>query len=330
MVPRVMLYDIIYALAACDGREAALFGNSAKTARIAFEHSLAGDGFPELWFELPLKGNPWFDLHALASPEHLAGISNFTPDTCGNCPEAFAWFAQQERGVRQLALSWDTSAGDTQSPAVQLLTGTGNVYVTQAFLNAVGRPDASESFRLFSERIPQGWCACYAGVFPRRTTPHLRVECIPSHKLQRAYANDPSLLETHLREAGFNAFDETLITRCRLLAGSPFQFELQFDVQPDGSAGPTLGASIRFPQPTGDPSKPPFDPNGAAGAIFRKVEAWGLADERWRLLAQTSFCKRLAREGETASLFCYPAFLKLRWRDAAPLDAKAYLMAGQQ
>lgn len=330
MISRSMLYDIIYALAARDGREAALFGNSAQAAHIAFERSLAGNGFPELWFELPLKGDPWFDLHALASPEHLADISEFKPDTCGNCPEAFAWFARQERGVRQLALSWDTSAGDTQSPAVQLLTGTGNVTITCDFLNSVGRPDAAASYRSFAQRIPKGWCACYAGVFPRRTTPHLRVECIPSHKLQRAYANDPSLLEKHLREAGFDAFGETLLTRCQLLAGSPFQFELQFDVQPDGSAGPTLGASIRFPNPPGTPDKPAFDPSGAAGAIFREVEAWGLADGRWHLLAQTSFCKRLAREGETASLFCYPAFLKLRWRDAALLDAKAYLMAGLQ
>ena len=66
---RMMLYDLIYALAARDGREAALFGSCAPLAREALAHSLAGTGFPELWFELPLAGDPWFDLHALAARE---------------------------------------------------------------------------------------------------------------------------------------------------------------------------------------------------------------------------------------------------------------------
>lgn len=45
---RAMFFDIIYALAAKDERENALFGNSAPLAREAFLHSLAGDYFPEL------------------------------------------------------------------------------------------------------------------------------------------------------------------------------------------------------------------------------------------------------------------------------------------
>lgn len=327
---RVFIYDILYALAARDGRESALFGACAPVARDNFAHSLAGDGFPELWFELPLKGDAWFDLHALASREHLAHNTEFLPETCGNCPSAFAWFAAQTEGARQLALSWDTSSGDTQDPAVQFLTCTHDPNISAAFLEAANRPDAVPSYRSFIARIPKDWYPCYTGVFPRRQTPHLRVECIPSEALQRAYANNPTLLEQHLRATGFSAFDDTLLPRCQLLAQSPFRIEFQFDVLPDGTASPTLGVSIRFPEPPGTPDEPAFETDGVAGTIMRKVESWGLADDRWRLLADTGFSKRISHGKSSGLLFCFPAFLKLRWRDGTPLDAKAYLMAGLQ
>lgn len=40
--------------------------------------------------------------------------------------------------------------------------------------------------------------------------------------------------------------------------------------------------------------------------------------------------KRIARDDSQMLLYCYPALLKLRWRDGEPLDAKAYLIAGVQ
>lgn len=64
------LYDLIYALAARDGRDgrdATLFGRGALAAREAFARGLCGNTFPELWFEMPLAGDAWFDVHMLVS-----------------------------------------------------------------------------------------------------------------------------------------------------------------------------------------------------------------------------------------------------------------------
>lgn len=342
MFDRAMMFDLIYALAARDGRETALFGESAPLARQAFVRSLAGTGFPELWFELPCAGDPWFDLHALASREHLDPFSPFAPETCGNCPGAFEWFAAQERGVRQLALSWDTgSGGATDSadpadpanladPAVQLLTGTGDVEVTGAFLAAAGREDAADAFRLFSERLPESWCACYAGVFPQRTTPFLRVECIPNINAQRVYAEDAALLEAHLRQVGLAALGDTVVPRTHVLARTPFRLEFQFDVDPSGRADVTFSASVRFQPPSEERARECFDPNGEAGALMQQVESWGLADGRWRLMAQAAFAQRVSAKDASAVIYCYPAFIKLRWKGGEPHDAKAYLIAGVQ
>lgn len=336
---RMFVYDLIYALAASDGRQEALFGDFAPLARKAFCRSLPTSAFPELWFEFPLVGKPWFDLHALTSRKDFYPGATFSPENTGGCPEAFEWFAGAQ-GVRQLALSYDVSSGSIDHPAVQLLMARRDTDVTCDFLNAVGRPDAAISYRAFAGRLPDGWFACYMGVFPARPgmagdphasagapKPWLRVECIPSSELVRAYAEDGALLESHLRQVGFTDFGDTVIERCQMLAGMPFSFELQFDVGPDGKAGTTLGASVRFEIPPGQGGREPFDPQGAAGSLMRQLEAWGLSDERWQLISQTAFAKGLSHGGEKCRIHCIPTFVKLRWRGGEPLDAKAYLVA---
>lgn len=323
----LVLYRIIYALAAANGREKALFGTCAPAAEEAFSRSCPTDDVPELWFELPLLGDPWFDLHALTNRDSVDPSTAFTSQTTGGYPEVFRWFAQAH-GVRHLALSWDVSSGREEGPAIQLLQWNGDSDAACSFLEAAGRPDAVPSYRTFTNSMPGGWFACYAGVFPQRPGHNLRVECIPHRGLQRAYSEDADLIEEHLRQIGVSSGVREIAERCKLLAGMPFQFEFQFDVMPDGSAGPTLGASVRFASRPGEKGYDVFNPNGSAGELMRYVEDWGLADDRWRLLEGTMFAKRVTRGAESSLLYCIPTFVKLRWREGVPLDAKAYLIAG--
>ena len=116
----LVLYRIIYALAAANGREKALFGTCAPAAEEAFSRSCPTDDVPELWFELPLLGDPWFDLHALTNRDSVDPSTAFTSQTTGGYPEVCRWCAQAH-GVRHLALSWDVSSGREEDPAIQLL-----------------------------------------------------------------------------------------------------------------------------------------------------------------------------------------------------------------
>ena len=327
---QLMVYRLIYALAARDGRDRDLFGPHAKRGVEAFACSTPGTRFPELWFELPLTGNPWFDLHVLTARTDLSAGQAPVPEACGGYPAVFAWFAGAENG-RQLALSWDLNAGDRPAAAVQLLLFQRDDRTACDFLKAAGRPEAAPAYRTFLSRMPEGWFACYLGVFPSRPGHHLRVECIPTDQLQQEYARDPSLISRHLSRVGFTHLTDSLLSGCQALASSPFQFEFQFDVDEKGSADITLGASVRFA--IGDDRSgrmQSFTGNDAAGSLLQRLEKQGLADDRWRRLEETAFAQKLTYRQENCVIFCAPVFIKLRWRAGEPLDAKAYLMAGVQ
>lgn len=325
---RVRVYDIIYALAAQGGREAALFGGCGPAAREAFLRSLAGEAFPELWFEIPLAGEPWLDFHALTSREGVAGSQTAFAGLAAVYADALAWFAaQQPSNVRQLALSYDTHLGDVEHPAVQLLMNGRRMAVPLGFLEAAGRPDLRDAYSRFVHAMPPEWYACYVGLFPGRVAPEagpwVRVECIVGDKLQRAYAADVAGLREHLASVGMTAFDDGLASGVRELARSPFPLEFQFDVGAGGAALPVLSASVRF--------QPKDWAGGEGRAGIGRIAAWlqgrGLADGRCGLLPQTAFAKQVEHGGESVTVTCFPAFVKLRWREGEQPDAKAYLMA---
>ena len=331
MLNQAMLYDILYALAARSGREGVLFGRDGfALAHQAFACSYAGSMFPELWFELPLAGEPWFDLHVLTAREGLERSELFPDGRRVFHPQLFEWFASQPQGVRQLALSHDIGRGCADNPAVQLLVNTSDIAVMCGFLEVASGADAASAYRAFVKRLPDGWYPCYAGLFPSRPEVGLHVECIPSDDLQAAYASDAGLLEAHLRQAGLSALGDTVVPRCQQLARMPFKIEFQFDVKANGAVGSTFGASLRFACPPGDDDWRAFEAQGSGGELMRLVESWNLADDRWQLFEDAAFAKRVAQKDEHLILFNFPAFLKLRWKEGHPFDAKAYFMAGAQ
>lgn len=322
-----MLCDIMYALVAQGGREAALFGDCAPAVREAFSRSLVGEVFPELWFELPLAGEPWLDFHALVSHTDVAGTQASFSGQGAAYVDALSWFAAQPaHAVRQLALSYDTSVGDVDHPAVQLLVNGRDVDVPLGFLEAAGRPDAKGAYRAFVHGMPSEWYACYVGTFPRRdasgATPWVRAECIVEGNPQRAYADDAEVLREHLSRIGMTGVGDDAIDGIQALARSPFPLELQFNVGPDGRALPTVSASVRFQfDDWTDPER-----RGEIGRLALWAQERGLADERWKLLAATALSKRVTRAGSSVALSCFPAFVKLRWREGMAPDAKAYLL----
>ncbi len=332
---RTFVFEILCALLAADGRQESLFGERTPAVGEAFARSLVGDGFPELWFELPLAGEPWLDLHALVSHADARAAADAAGTrrlAFANLSDAYdralAWFASQDaRDVRQLALSFDTSAGDDDTPAVQLLVSRPDSSVAAGFLEAAGQGGLAEAHLAFTGRMPDGWFACYVGCFPRRRAAEksawVRVECIVGDAAQSAYAAGEGALRDDLARLGMAGLPDDAYATVSRLARSPFPLELQFDVGEGGRPLPRLSASVRFqPDDWTDPAR-----RAEVARLAGWVEGMGLSDARWRDLACCAFSKRLAHGDAAVSLSCLPAFVKLRWRAGLPADAKAYLLA---
>ena len=319
----VLLYDLIYSALASGGNDV-LFGERRSVDGDVFENSFAGGSFPEIWFELPLSGAPWYDLHVLTAKSAVDG-KTVIPEGVFH-PGLFEWFSNST-GTRLLALSHDLSKGVYDDPAVQLLVGTRDPSVGCDFLAAAGNKDAASAYTAFAGRIPEKWFACYLGTFPGREDVDLRVECIPDDDVQAAYASDGEFLKQDLARTGFD-IGEDMLRFIMFMAALPAQIEFQFNVTKDGSAAPLLGVSLRYMSPWGKYSRFSFSgDNASVDRLMRELESAHLCDNRWKRLPDLAFAKRLSVGEVSLRLRGYPAFIKVRMRPDEPVDAKTYIVA---
>lgn len=327
MIDSLTVYDAIYALASGDGREEALFGASAPLAREAFTRSLIGDAFPTIWFETPLAGKPYFDLHVALSRKALHAGVNFLPGAGNGYDALFRWYAQEEPGGCGLAFAYDTGVGQIDAPAVHVNVNGTPLSDTHRFFDLAAGEGAAARYDGFVARLPEAWRVWYTGVHPGRPGAPVRVDCFVDAKRKAAYAADPALFERDLRAVGFEAISPALIDLARPILISPFGLELQFDIMKDGSLGPTLGISAGFSLGAASRLRVLFGEGGPGAGLMGAVEALGLSDGRWRLIADASYATRVALDGQELLLYCVPTFVKLRLREGRPLDAKAYFQA---
>ena len=322
----LMLYRILYSLIAQDGRHETLFGGYGLLAEEAFVRSMAGDAFPLLWFELPLAGTPWLDLHVNHDWRKVHGTDATLAGLTGVYADAFEWFKRQEPDmVKEFALSWDVSSGNVDAPAVQMLRGGRKLDDPSDFLKVVGRKDLVEGYRTFIGKTPSGWYNCYTGVFPGRSdsadVPWSRAECIVSDKLQADYIRDADVLRSDLEGVGIDFLDDGATGDIQAIAGFGFRTEFQFNVGAGGSALPVLAASVRFEVDDWLDEEKRKGVYGLAAWFMRK----GYADERILEFPKMLIATKVRRGDEARSVRSYPAFLKLRWREGMVPDGKAYL-----
>lgn len=322
------IYDAIYMLAADEGCEEALFGSCKTLAREAFQRSLMGDEFPIIWFEVPLAGDPRFDLHVSTSRKALNKGVKLAPAATNSYDELFRWYAEEETGGNGLAFAYDVCEGRIDTPAIHVNVNDSPLSDMDRFFTLAADKGAARCYDDFVSRLPQGWRVWYAGVHPGRPGMPVRVDCFVHRKLREAYARDVSLLERDLRACGFTSIGPALLSLAEPILESPFSLELQFDVMRDDAVGPTLGISASFPTMPGAAMRSLFSEDEAAGILMRKTELLGLADERWHHIPNATFAKSVNLDGDTLLLYCLPTFEKLRMRHGEPLDAKVYLYAG--
>lgn len=181
-------FDALYAIAAGGDREAALFGSSIELARPAFERMLVGDGYPDVYLEFPLLGNPCFDL--LSVYGSIEPGVRFAAGAGFGRQDLFDWFAGAcaADGV-SCGLELDISAGETERAGVYLQQRM-HTELVKPFLASIGEAARVQSYLDVLARMPRGWQPAYVGLFPGRHGTPLRIGGYLALPDQRRCATD--------------------------------------------------------------------------------------------------------------------------------------------
>lgn len=325
---RLEAFDVLYCIAAGDGREEALFGSSVAAAREVFERSLIGSGYPSVYFEFPLLGEPGFDIltvHASVEPG-----ARFAPGAGYGYQAMFDWFSTACKDMDQVScgLEMDTSDGETEAAGVYLQQRR-HTDLVAPFLESVGEQARTQSYLDVLERMPEGWPPAYIGLFPGRPGTPMRIGGYLGHKQHRRCAEDPAYLGECFRKVGFSAYNDEMLERCAEFMRIAPNIDFQFDIMPDGTLSDTFGLSLSFNE-TKPRDAAKCMSEGYGAELMGHLQSWGLCDDRWKLIADAAFARHIPIELEDGSegrfalcvLFNYA---KVKFRGGVAQPAKFYL-----
>lgn len=321
-------FGALYILAAGKGREEALFGSSYDLARPAYERTLIGDGYPTAYLEFPLLGEPCFDLlsvHGSVEPG-----DQFAPGAGFGYQAMFDWFAGvcRQDGSISCGIELDTSVGETERAGVYLQQREHQELV-EPFLASVGEAARAQDYLDVLARMPKGWPPAYVGLFPGRPGTPLRIGGYMGRSDLLRCADEPSYLGDCFRQIGFFAFDDAMLERCAEFMRLAPSVDFQFDIMPDGQLGDTFGLSLSFNETKPREAKECME-SGYGARIMQTLQDWGLADDRWKLIADAAFARHVGyeRDDGTEGRFALCIrfnYAKVKFRASEPQPAKFYL-----
>lgn len=331
MPSQMQLFDALYALAAGNGREEALFGDSVKLARDAFERTLIGTKMPSAYLEFPLLGEPCFDLLSVHGTVERG--AQFAPGAGYGRQAMFDWFSGIEDDSVSCGLEIDTSTGEAERAGVYFQQRKRTELVAP-FLDSIGESARLRGYMDVFERMPVGWPPAYIGLFPGREGTPLRLGGYMANQTRLDIAHDPRKLGTFFDQIGFEAYDKEMLWDCAEFMDLAPSVDFQFDIMPDGSLGPTFGLSLSFNETRPREAHERMS-TGYGAKVCEKMQSWGLADDRWRLIADAAFARHVPIEREDGSemrlaLCVLFNFAKIKFTNAQARPGKFYLILTAQ
>lgn len=326
---QMTVFDALYTLAARDGRDEILFGDSFDIVRDVFERSLIGEGYPGVYLEFPLLGSPGLDLltvHSAVEPG-----ARFAPGAGFGYQAMYDWFSgvcDTDVNV-SCGLELDVSAGETEQAGIYLQYRR-HSNLLAPFFKAIDEEERAKSFLAVADRMPGGWPPAYVGLFPGRESAPLRIGGYLGSEEQKACADDPAFLADRFDQIGFSAYSDEMLTRCRAFLSLAPSVDFQFDIMPDGSLGDVFGLSLSFNETTPRQAHACMR-DGYGARICNILQEWGLADDRWKHIADAVFARHVPFNREDGSqgrfaLCCLLNYAKVKFARTEAQPAKFYLI----
>ena len=328
-VPNQMdMFDLLYMLAAADGRGEALLRGRREQLRSLYERTLIGSARPALYLEFPLLGEPSFDF--LSVIEKVEPGDTFDHGAGYGYQKAFDWFSTvcEDKNV-SMGFELDLSTGERERAGIYLQQRHRSELV-EPFLESVDEAWRYPAYSAVQETMPEGWLPAYVALFPGRKGSPTRIGGYMAPAEQRRCAEDPAHIGECLRRIGFDSFDEQMLAQCAQLMGMAPSIDVQFDIMEDGTLGDTFGLSLSFNELSKRAAREQME-RGVGQRIMSTLQQWGLADDRWRLLSDVTFAKQypyVREDGSTGSLgLCTLLnYAKVKFKNAQMQPAKFYLL----
>ena len=275
-------------------------------------------------------GEPRFDL--LSAHERIDPGSRFAPGAGFGYQAMIDWFATLEREEGDsvsCGIELDCGEGKTDRAGVYLQQRTRHELVTP-FLESIGEGGRAAGYLDVLSRMPQGWPPAYVELFPGREGTPLRIGGYLDKHAQRTYEHDPAELGRAFDAIGFVAYDADMLARCAEFMTLAPSVDFQFDIMADGSLGDTFGLSLSFNGARLGRARECMR-SGHGARLMERLEGWGLADDRWHLIADASFARHVGfdsgdgPQGRFALCVLFN-YAKVKFTDAIAQPAKFYLV----
>ena len=329
-----------------------LFGNLANDRRILHEKRW-GRAFTLLYLEIPLCGQPAFDLHVIydtgdqswqkptgknvrksgVSPREdvfrvAAACACTEPSPSAGKREIVEFldrYAQSDIGGDGVDVAYDLRES-VDAPPMVYLKMSDNTPNFDAFFAETGDAEGAERFARVRAKLPEGWNAWYTGVHTGRKGKPLRIGSFIDENLKKRYARDIRLFSKALQEAGFDTLPLTT-DKLKELFSYPLPVDVQLDVLENGQIGDVLGISLTT-RDIGREALAVSFANGYMKELMTLLSGWGASDERWKLLPEATFSVLRVKkypDGKTKRFVLSGKlnFVKVRFQGAS-CDAKAY------
>ena len=324
-------YDLLWQLMDIGDRTPALLGERyAPLARQAFGSCACGTAMPVVYLEIPLAGEPGFDLQVCIDRSSVRKGFHLPENAPARERELMTWLAGSGgAGCTGVDLAFDLRDRGLESPQLIVLMSKGILADAEGFFALAGVSDGARRYRMAESRTPEGWTSWYTGILPGRPGAPVRLDYFVSGAKARSYAQDVRLLARDLELMGYTPSIREIGWYERL-AQIPCGFNLQLDANDDGSIGPVLGYNL-IEGGIGPHAVRQRLQSGWMREVLTMAETWGIADERWQLLRDLCQAKMLVLRRETGIetrtvVATKVTFIKIRMSQDALLDAKAYVM----
>lgn len=305
-----------------------VFGTSPDLACDTYRHCLVGDAQPLVWLEVPLLGEPGFDMDISYRRDQLSAGDRFILGDGYGYQPLIDWVASTKQLPFGIGIAVDLMDGEG-GHGVYVNTNNIDAEMRDGFFRAIGQEEAGVRLARVAARQPDGWVQAEDGVFIGRPDCPARIAWLVDEQLKREYVRDPRLLANHLRQVGFTALDGSQLACLCDMAATPFKMWIELDVLADGSVGDSLGADYYFSSPVLNRRRPSFAEGTPATRAMEALRAHGLIDERWHLLADATTATLVPLNDEEGGRSAFlmrsePTFVKPKWVPGKTPFAKVY------